>query len=225
MYMAVNRDAGHPMALDIIGAGFGRTGTLSLKFALETLGVGPCHHMHEIRKKPEQVNAWYDAASGVKVDWDAVFEGFKAQMDWPGAAFWRELTEAFPKAKVILTVREPESWFRSIQKTIVPSTLIGRRLEDDPISKSISEMIYQTVYLPLFDGRLDDRAHALKVYNSHIEEVKKTIPKDRLLVFDVKSGWSPLCNFLELDIPKTPFPRTNSTDEFIESKDYLPGDI
>ena len=108
------------MALEIIGPGFGRTGTHSLKIALEQLGFGPCHHMFEVRDHPEQLPAWQAVARGEQVDWDQVFRGYRAQADWPGARVWRELARHWPEAKVILTVRDPDEWFDSVQATIAP---------------------------------------------------------------------------------------------------------
>ena len=108
------------MALEIIGPGFGRTGTHSLKIALEHLGFGPCHHMFEVRDHPEQLPAWEAVARGEPVDWDEVFRGYRAQVDWPGARVWRELARHWPEAKVILTVRDPDEWFDSVQATIAP---------------------------------------------------------------------------------------------------------
>jgi len=216
---------GNIMALKILGAGFGRTGTHSLKLALDILGFGPCHHMSEIRKKPQLANDWYLAAAGESMDWEAVFEGFGSQMDWPGAAYWKELSDYFSDAKVILTVRDENSWFESIRQTIVPSVLIGRDLEDNPDAQSLAEMIYQTVYLPLFKGRLEEQDYAIEVYKKHIANVKATIPKNRLLTFDVKEGWEPLCSFLNVEVPDLPFPKSNSTEEFIETREYLPGNL
>ena len=108
------------MPLEVIGPGFGRTGTNSLKIALEQLGFGPCHHMFEVRDNPERLADWEKAARGEKVDWDHVFRGYRSQVDWPGARYWRELVRHYPTAKVVLSVRDPDEWFDSVQATIVP---------------------------------------------------------------------------------------------------------
>ena len=105
------------MSLDVIGPGFGRTGTASLKRALEILGLGPCHHMEECFAHPEQAAYWQDLLAGKSVDWDRVFAGFKSQVDWPGAHYWRELIAAYPDAKVVLSVRPEESWWKSCMTT------------------------------------------------------------------------------------------------------------
>jgi hypothetical protein len=182
------------MALEIIGAGFGRTGTNSLKIALEFLGFGPCHHMFEVRDNPELLPDWQRAAMGERVDWDQVFRGYRSQVDWPGARYWRELTEHFPNAKVVLTVRDPQGWFDSVQATIAPF-LAARGSHADAHVNAIAEMAYQTIVVPLFDDRLSERAHAIDVFEDHIAEVQATIPGDRLLTFDLREGWAPLVLF------------------------------
>jgi hypothetical protein len=209
------------MTLSVIGAGFGRTGTHSLKLALEALGLNPCHHMYEVRDNPRQLGFWQAAVSGQKVDWDEVFRGYMAQVDWPGSRFWKELSSHFPEAKVILTVRDADAWFDSLQATVLPSITIGRAHDPDPHTRGVAEMVYQTVHEQLFGGRMSDRDHVLAVYREHISEVQSTLPSDRLLTFDVKDGWEPLCAFLDLPVPNLPFPKTNSTEEFLSKKKFL----
>lgn len=204
------------MALEIIGAGFGRTGTNSLKLALEHLGFGPCHHMFEVRDNPELLPDWEAAARGDAVDWDKVFDRYRSQVDWPGARYWRELAEHFPKAKVILTVRDPDAWFDSVQATIVPF-LSARGKHPSPHVNAIAEMADQTV-APIFDNRISDRDHAVRAFNKHIAEVQSEIPANRLLTFDLRDGWKPLCDFLEVDLPEIPFPKTNSSKQFGEEE-------
>lgn len=205
------------MALEIIGAGFGRTGTNSLKLALEHLGFGPCHHMFEVRDNPELLPDWEAAAEGHTMDWDKIFRGYRSQVDWPGARYWRELMAAFPEAKVVLSVREPNGWFDSVQATIEPF-IRARGTHSTPHLNAIAEMAYRTIVLPIFDDRLSDRDHAIGVFERHIEEVKSSIPAERLLVFDVREGWAPLCAFLEAGIPEMAFPRTNSSKQFGEEE-------
>ena len=135
------------MALEIIGAGFGRTGTNSLKIALEHLGFGPCHHMFEVRDNPECLPDWEKAANDERVDWDQVFQNYRSQVDWPGARYWRELAGHFPNAKVILSVREPDAWFDSVQATIAPF-LAARGKHGDPHVNAIAEMAYKTIVVP-----------------------------------------------------------------------------
>ena len=201
------------MALDIIGPGFGRTGTNSLKLALETLGFGPCHHMFEVRDHPEQLPAWQAAARGERVDWDRMFQGYRSQADWPGARYWRELAAHYPEAKVILTVRDPDAWFDSVQATIVPF-LAARGQHPSPHVNAIAEMGHEAIVTQVFADRLTDREHATRVFRDHVAEVQATIPPDRLLTFEVRQGWEPLCAFLGRDVPDQPFPKTNSSRQF-----------
>lgn len=201
------------MALKVIGAGFGRTGTHSLKLALETLGFGPCHHMFELRDDPAQVRAWDEVARGASPDWEALFAGYRSQVDWPGALYWRQLAARYPNAKVILTVRDPDDWFDSVQRTIWPF-MRDRAAHDTPNKRAIGELTYRLVAEGIFGGRMDDRAHATSVFRDHIEEVKRTIPATWLLVYDVAEGWRPLARFLEVATPKAPFPHSNSSRDF-----------
>jgi len=198
--------------MKVIGSGFGRTGTLSLKYALEELGLGPCFHMEEVlRHRRTQVGPWYDVAMGRDVDWDLVFEGYNSAVDFPSSVVYRDLMEAYPDAKIVHTVRDPDSWYDSTFETIyqgdtlVPTWL--RRLM--PITDRWVEMVDALVWEGLFDGRFEDRDYAIGRYNAWTEEVIATVPAERLLVFEVADGWDPLCEFLGLLRPDTPFPRAN----------------
>lgn len=193
------------MTLAVIGAGFGRTGTLSLKLALEQLGFAPCYHMVEVLKTPETVALW-DAAADGAADWARIFAGYEATVDWPGATFWRELAEAYPGAKVILTVRDEEAWFASTQATIFQQRYDA---SPDPFHKMVAKVIGR-----LFDQDLHDKARVLDVYRRHNASVQRTIAADRLLVYNAAEGWAPLCRFLGVAAPDAPFPRVNSKDDF-----------
>ena len=203
--------------MEVIGAGFGRTGTNSLKIALEHLGFGPCHHMFEVRDNPERLPDWQSLARGEQVDWDKVFLGYRSQVDWPGARYWRELAAQYPKAKVILTVRDPDEWFDSVQATVAPF-LSARRKHPSAHVNAIAEMGYELVTRQVFDERMTDRAQATRVFREHIAEVQSEIARDRLLTFDLRDGWEPLCAFLEVDKPEIPFPKTNSSKQFGEEE-------
>ncbi|OHV42016.1 MULTISPECIES: sulfotransferase family protein [Pseudofrankia] len=199
--------------VDIVGAGFGRTGTLSLKAALEQLGFGPCHHGFELMKRRDTVFDWLDAVEGKPVDWDSMYAGYKSTVDWPGARFWRELAAHDPASKVVLSVRDPEKWYESVHKTLYQAILnVPERLpaEVEPLIRLLNLLIWNGV----FDGRFGDKDHALRVYEDHIAEVKREIPADRLLVFDVAEGWEPLCAFLGVPVPAEPFPRLNERDAY-----------
>lgn len=204
------------MSLQVIGSGFGRTGTKSLKAALETLGYGPCHHMHEIVEHPEQVVHWQRLAVGEPVDWGAAFAGYRSQVDWPGAHVWRELAEAFPSAKVVHTVRPDDKWWASFNKTIGK---LMARYEDLPLPPHIHDILAAWngfAGKATFGGVLDDREIGLAAYRRRTEEVQAALPPERLLVFDVAEGWEPLCAFLGADVPDEPFPHHNLRADFWE---------
>jgi hypothetical protein len=202
------------MALEIIGPGFGRTGTASLKQALEMLGFGPCHHMDEARAHPEQAPYWTALAEGRPVDWDALFAGYRSQIDWPGAHAWRALAAHFPAAKVLLSVRPEESWWRSYADTI--GLAMSRTFPEDvpPYRLALRRAMQRLISEETFGGMPLDRDVVLAAYRRRIAEVRAEIPAGRLLVYDVTEGWAPLCRFLGVAVPDEPFPRVNSTDEF-----------
>jgi Sulfotransferase domain len=193
------------MALEIIGAGFGRTGTMSLKAALEQLGY-PCYHMVEcFPKGPEHWRHWEQVGKSTP-DWDEVFRGFSATVDFPACTSYAALADYYPAAKIILTVRDPETWFTSVQNTI-----FGKEWIDFLPGTDAGAFMKATID-NYFDGRMHDHDHLIQRFNEHITEVKDTIDRDRLLVFAVKDGWEPLCNFLELPTPKGAFPHINDTE-------------
>jgi hypothetical protein len=211
----------------VIGAGFGRTGTRALKAALERLGYGPCYHMSEVIDQPYRIRQWLEIGEGATPDWDDVFAGFHAAMDWPAAAYWRELAEHYPDAKIILSVRDPQRWFESVSATIFKSALAERRpmpahrrvirwlvARRAPDFAVYPRMARATVIDRIFDGRIDDPAHAVRIFERHIGEVKASIPADRLLVFNVQEGWAPLCEFLGCAVPDEPFPQANERAAF-----------
>ncbi len=201
------------LALSVVGAGFGRTGTLSLKTALEQLGFGPCHHMAEIFAHPEQLPRWQAAARGEPVDWDGVLEGYRATVDWPSAYFWRELAATYPTAKVILSTRDADAWYASFESTILQ--LVGAMDQvADPHIRATIEMGGPLVGEGVFGGRAGDPEHAKAVYRAHHATVREAIAAERLLVFDVREGWEPLCAFLEVPVPATPFPNVNDAQQF-----------
>ncbi len=201
------------MALSIIGAGFGRTGTLSLRTALEQLGLGPCYHMSEVFERPEDIEVWNRVAAGDPVDWEALFVGYRSAVDWPVCAYYRQLAEHYPQAKVILTVRDPERWYRSAIETIFP-VMTGSPIGNDAVGHAQAAMARKIILEQTFGERVNDREHVLAVYERHIEEVKRTIPPERLLVYQVAEGWEPLCRFLDRPVPAEPFPQVNTTEEF-----------
>lgn len=201
------------MALKVVGAGFGRTGTLSLKNALEKIGFGPCYHMMEVFPRPDHVAMWHRLAFSNSMDWDLVFRDFRATVDWPGARWWREIAAHFPDAKVLLSVRDPEAWYQSMSDTIYQPMKSGVPA-DAQVPDTLrmqNEMVRKAILADTFDNRFEDKAHAIGVFKRHIAEVRDTIAPARLLVFDVREGWAPLCRFLEVPVPSDPFPRLNDT--------------
>lgn len=200
-----------PSGLEVIGAGFGRTGTLSLKHALDQLGFGPTYHMEELVRHPSHVARWRALAATGTTDWTRLFAGYRSGVDFPVSCAWRELTDAYPEAKVVLTVRDPERWWASTAATIFPARTMFpgwlRRLV--PIADHYLAMNDELVWDGIFDGRFADRTYAIEGFERHVREVQATIPADRLLTFDVAEGWGPLCRFLEVPEPTTPFPRVN----------------
>lgn len=199
------------MSLEVIGAGFGRTGTLSLKAALEQLGFVKCHHMMEVARDITQLDYWHSVSKGEAVDWDQVFAGYRASCDFPSSVVWERLYEHFPESKVILTTRDPDRWYRSTLETIypisagVPSWLkwVSSRIRRG------GEMVDAIVWDGLFGGRFDDKEHALGVFHRHAERVRQVVAEDRLLVFQATDGWEPLCRFLDVPVPTGPFPHLN----------------
>ncbi len=205
------------MALKVIGAGFGRTGTLSTKMALEQLGLGKCHHMEEVFANPDQVPVWQSALRGEPVDWAALFKDYGASVDWPSAHYWRELSQAFPDAKVLLTVRDPQTWWASYAETIMKVLDIVTKeggIEGPPAA--MSHWCVEAVGKQCFGSHYTDREAGIRAFERRIEDVREALPADRLLVFEVKQGWGPLCDFLGLPVPDTPFPRSNNREEFWE---------
>jgi hypothetical protein len=194
------------MTLQVVGTGLGRTGTKSLQTALAILGFGPCHHMVEIFAHPEQLALWIDAAHG-RADWDAVFAGYAATVDYPGAHYWRAICAHFPAAKIIHTVRDPDAWFDSTQATIFAPG--GAAMSAGPMAEFFDSFVG-----PL-RAHLHDRAAMTAHFRRHTDEVLRTIAPGRLLVYQAGEGWEPLCRFLGVPIPETPYPSENSRSEFI----------
>ena len=199
------------MSLAIIGAGFGRTGTMSLKFALEQLGFGPCYHMIEYMARPEHGPLWQAAINGEGEFFDRIYSEFPATVDWPSVTYWRELVARYPAAKVILTARDADAWWKSFSNTIYLG-LQARQAGE--ISSADHEALAMHVVITETFGDDLSRENVLRVYDKHNATVREMVPAQRLLEYDVSEGWEPLCRFLGVDIPDTPFPRTNSTEEF-----------
>ncbi len=193
------------MALKVVGAGVGRTGTNSLKVALETLLDGPCHHMFEIVANPHQVPGWTAAIDGHDVDWHDLLDGYVAQVDWPGASFWPELAAANPEALVILSVRDADAWYESASNTIF-QVFDKMPPEMAPWFESMRSLMEAR-----FSADLGNRTAMLDAYERHNDAVRQAVPADRLLEWTPIDGWEPLCERLDVPVPDEPFPVTNQT--------------
>ncbi len=206
--------SGELMSLSVIGSGFGRTGTMSLKIALDKLGLGPCHHMEEVTDHPEQLDHWRAAAKGEPVDWGTVYSGYGSTVDWPGAHFWRDLAKAYPDARIIHTIRPVQSWWESYSRTIAMILDAAGPSGVNHELKTIPEMAYAIIAEQTFGGSHDDKEAAIKAFEKRTDDVVSSIGAERLLVFNVSDGWQPLCEFLELPVPNEPFPHSNDQDAF-----------
>ena len=201
------------MTISLIGAGYGRTGTLSLKSALETLGYNKCHHMIEVIRNPGESEKWLQAIDAKTVNWASLLKGYEATVDWPACHFYRELADYYPKAKVLLSIRDPLDWFESMSATTLG--VIRKRMQASNAGQP-KNLGTELVVNAAFGGEIDDAEHAIRMFNQHTKEVVDTIDSDRLLIYNAREGWEPLCQFLDKPVPDTPFPRVNSRDEFEE---------
>ena len=196
------------MPLKVIGAGVGRTSTASLKEALEILLGNPCHHMFEVMKRPEDLPVWHQAALGEKVDWGRLFDGYVAAVDWPTAAYWRELSQEFPDAIVVLSTRDPEKWWASASETIFQSIM---KPDEEGLDR---RLMIRAMLARTFTMDLSNKDACITAFFAHNEEVRRTVPADRLVEWSAEQGWEPLCKALNLPVPEQSFPRTNSKEEF-----------
>lgn len=226
--------------LEVIGAGLPRTGTTSMKAALDRLGFGPSYHMFEFLTNPDHVGRWLSVIPGTEVDWEKVFDGYLSAQDWPASLFWRELAEAYPQAKIVLTVRDPRGWYPSMRTLMA---LSARMLDDaahhadPPLAATalarISHLLTVTGQATFgggwkFGGDLSDEDAAIEAFHRHSATVQRSIRPDRLLIFDVRQGWGPLCDFLGVPAPADePFPHLNDTDWIKQSHQQMhaQGDI
>ena len=207
------------MGLKVIGAGLPRTGTLSLKHALEQLGFDRCYHMEEVFCAHERARAWASYFTGGPVDWDEVFEGYGAAVDAPAYVAWRDLMKAYPDAKVVLTVRDADSWYDSMRKTILADGYIDALMATDlapMLGPMVGAMLSAAGGPPPMDRPPGPppREAIMAMREGHNAAVLSGVPPERLFVFNVSEGWEPLCRFLGVEVPGTAFPRVNDTDSF-----------
>lgn len=215
------------MAIKVIGTGLGRTGTHSLKIALEQLGFGKCYHMVELLNNPAGLKHFEEAERGENTDWDALFQGYLSAVDYPVARYYKPLLTKYPDAKVVHTTRDPEAWYESCKNTIFwASKPDAGRILKMMIRMPFSSTVRKRLPVLKYNGKLIDRefgsdlnnkAEIVKRFKQRDEEIERIVPKDRLLKFNVKEGWEPLCKFLGVPVPSTPFPKSNTTEEFIHN--------
>ena len=200
------------MSLQVVGAGLGRTGTHSLKFALEQLLGAPCYHMLEVIEHPESIPGWEAAIAGEPVDWAAMMNGYRAAVDWPVAAFWRELAAANPDAIVLLSTRSStDAWWKSANDTIFE---ISRRPAPPiPVMQDQLRMA-KAMFTERFTPNWTNEADAQRAYEAHNAAVREEVPASRLVDWQPGDGWDPICKALDIPVPDEPFPHVNSTDEF-----------
>jgi len=195
------------MGLRIIGAGLGRTGTTSLKLALEELLGLPCYHMLEVRERPGDPDVWGDAYEGRLPAWDTLFDGYGATVDWPAAPFWPEMSEAFPDAPILLSVRDVDAWWQSVSNTIfiALATYFAPDAPDDGWTRMGQGMMKR------FSPRWQEEEAAKAAYLAYNDDVRARAPAHRLVEWTPSDGWEPLCAALGVDVPDHPFPHTNTT--------------
>src|SRR5262245_5697603 len=205
--------------MQVIGAGFGRTGTMSLKAALEQIGFGPSFHMIDLVRDPTPLADWQAAAAGERVDWTEVLAGWRSTVDWPGCTFREEMAETWPDAPVLLSARDPESWYRSCLNGIHDAKEMAMRGEleggsENPPDPAVIAMINDLIWNGTFHGRFLEKDYALEVFERHNEDVRRKVPAERLLVYRIEEGWEPLCSFLGVPVPEGPMPHLNDTKSF-----------
>lgn len=199
------------MGLQVVGAGLGRTGTTSLKLALERLLAAPCYHMTETRKRPDDRLIWKTAFEGASIDWVAMFDGYAATVDWPGAGVWHEISAAFPDALILLSVRDVDAWWRSASQTIFPS--IASQAPHPESGRTTSDGMADAMIQRFTPDYLDEDA-AKAAYLAHNDDVRASVDPARLVEWQPGDGWQPLADALGVPVPDEPFPHTNTTDQF-----------
>ncbi|OZJ04038.1 hypothetical protein BZG36_03570 [Bifiguratus adelaidae] len=207
------------MTIEVFCTGFGRTGTNSIKEALEILGY-PCFHILEIIEAGKDPQAWVDAAEGKKVDWDAYFEGYTAVCDWPAVTFYKELIDHYPNAKIIHSVRDGEKWYESARNTIYEASTMRPSFPMSLLTptriEKLRQMTKKVIWERSFDNRFQDKQYAIRKMEEHTQNVLEYKGKENVLIFRVQDGWEPLCAFLGEPVPDVPFPHTNDTKMFRE---------
>ncbi|PHN02048.1 sulfotransferase family protein [Flavilitoribacter nigricans] len=213
------------MAIQIIGAGFPRTGTTTLKRSLEILGFEKCYHMKELLLNPDMLPYWQELEKTGSTDWDTLYEGYVGSVDFPCYPFYKAHMERYPDAKVILTVRPFESWYNSLYTTVWQAgpqnlqqklVMMAKMAFNPRLRKVINCIKFVRGFLweKQFEGKFEDKAFVEEIFRDYIESVKAFVPADKLLVYDVRDGWEPLCTFLGVPVPDEPLPHLNKKENF-----------
>ena len=211
------------MALRVIGAGWGRAGTESLKMALEQLGFDRCYHGFDLMNDGSKLKYWKQLHTERTTDFDALFKGYVAAVDTPAAFYYKELMQQYPDAKVILTIRDAGKWYDSAANTIFKRPppvkyailkFMGKLSKKLSYVPQIDEHLQDIFFNQAFNGKIEDKDAMMHWFNRWNEEVKKNVPAERLLVYNVAEGWEPLCRFLNVAVPATTFPQTNKKEGF-----------
>ncbi|CAO3629773.1 unnamed protein product [Mucor hiemalis] len=205
--------------IKVIGASLGRCGTDSMRVALDMLGYKTHHGTCFLQDPNLSIKKFYEAALDQEhADWDYVYEGFDAAVDWMGSTCYKSLLSKYLDAKVLLTVRSADSWYKSVGNTMMKANVEFATIDpENPIY-----YFYQLTRIVALDGyafdpkKFADEEYVKKLFNAHIEEVKRVVPADQLLVLELGEGWDRLCHFLGKEVPDVPYPSVNSTAEFVE---------
>jgi Sulfotransferase domain len=200
------------MTLQVVGAGLGRTGTHSLKIALEQLLGGPCYHMIEVFGRPDDVAVWQSAFDGNPPDWNEFLSGYRAAVDWPAGGFWREISAANPDAVVLLSSRDADAWWTSANNTIFQIT--ARDVPAEAVAVRAQMNMAMDMLTKTFTPKWRDETEAKRAFEQHNADVRASVPADRLIDYRPGDGWQPICDKLGLPVPSEPFPHVNTTDEF-----------
>jgi len=194
----------------IIGAGLGRTGTHSLKIALEFLFQGACYHMMELFQRPDDIQYWQSAADGKKIDWQEFMSPWVATVDWPGAPLFDQMAAAFPDALVLLSTRDSETWFKSCNDTIFQLLKAGQsKGRTEPLTKLMATELKQWLTTDL-----SDKNKVISAYEIHNQRVRESVEPGRLIEWSPEDGWLPICSKLNLTVPEIDFPHLNATQDF-----------
>jgi sulfotransferase family protein len=199
------------MALEVVGAGLGRTGTHSLKAALEQLLDAPCYHMIEVFGRPDDIPVWQSAIDGDMPDWNAFLSGYRAAVDWPACAFWQEIAAANPDAVVLLSSRDADGWWQSANNTIFQ--ISRNEAPPDPVASAQISMA-RNMFARRFTPDWTDESAAKRAFDAHNAAVRAAVPADRLIDYQPGDGWGPICEKLGLPMPAEPFPHLNTTEDF-----------